>query len=338
MLLALIGLVMGALSQPAHGADTTSVASTDAKPAPAWLAAPSLLLERGPPFVPDSELEPAGPAELESGLRGLPPDAVETTRLGLVVGGLAAGNMAAYLYQRHLWWGRDHLGGFRFHDDGGYSEHIDKVSHAYATYVQGMVIARSLRWSGVSPEASALWGGVAAWLVQLNVEIRDGFSEAWGFDLYDLLANTVGAGWFYARARVPALEPFVWKLAYWPSEHLWTHNDAAYGDRPASPITDYMGQTFWLSVRPGDLLPEPVRPDWPQWLAVAAGVSGDRLYTEEAQRSYYLALDVDLEHLIPARTWLAASGIELLNRLKLPAPAVRLHPRPTLFLLYFGQN
>jgi hypothetical protein len=36
----------------------------------------------------------------------------------------------------------------------------------------------------------------------LNVEINDGFNQLWGFDVYDVVANTLGAGWFYARERV----------------------------------------------------------------------------------------------------------------------------------------
>jgi hypothetical protein len=39
-----------------------------------------------------------------------------------------------------------------------------------------------------------------------------------------------------------------------------------------------------------------------------------------------------------ASTWLAAAGLEVLSFLKLPAPAMRLHPRPTFYLLYYGQN
>lgn len=279
-----------------------------------------------------------GDLRARQGLRGLPPDSIVPLRLGLVSGTLGGVVAGLFIYQRHAWWAEEHRGRFHFHDDGGYSEHLDKVGHFHATYFQSKVISRSMQWSGLSPEASALWGTVAAWLLQLNVEINDGFSELWGFDVYDVVANTVGSGWFYARERVPELQPFVLKFSYWPSEHLMTNLDPNFADRPPTPIDDYMGHTYWVSVRVHDLLPDAAKGYWPDWLTLAAGVSGDQLYTEEAQRSYYLALDVDLERIIPVRTWLAAVGLEALNFIKLPTPTIRLHPRPTPYLLYYGQQ
>jgi hypothetical protein len=301
-----------------------------------------LLLGTWPPLADSLSVSPepedqAVEVEVRA-LRNPPPESVNGTRLALVAGGLTAGTIGAYLYQNHLWWADEHRNGFRFHTDGGHSEHIDKLAHGHATYVGAQLVARSLEWSGLAPGPAAAWGSLGAWLMQLNVEIRDGFSEAWGFDVEDLLANTVGAGFFYARERVPALQPLVPKFTYWPSEHLWNDHEGAFGDRPATPLTDYMGQTYWMSLRVHDILPESMRGAWPPWLAVAGGISGDRLYTEESRRAYYLSLDVDLERLIPVDTWLASAGLEVLNTLKLPTPAVRLHPRPAFFLVYYGQN
>jgi hypothetical protein len=272
------------------------------------------------------------------GLRGAPPDSIVTGRLLGVTGTLVGINAGLYIYQRHAWWAAEHRGPFHFHDDGGYSEHLDKVGHFHATYLQSQIIARSLRWSGLSHESAALWGALAAYALQLNVEINDGFNELWGFDPYDLLANTLGAGFFYARERVPALQPFVLKFTYWPSEHLTAEQEGAFEDRPPSPIDDYLGHTYWVSMRVHDLLPQSARSYWPRWLAVAAGVSGDQLYTPEARRSYYLALDLDMERIIPTETWLGRTAVEILSFLKVPAPAVRLTPRPTFYLLYYGQN
>ena len=118
----------------------------------------------------------------ERGLAGLPSPTPVTSRLSMVSGLLTAGNAALYIYQRNDWWAAEHRTSFHFHHDGGYSVHLDKVGHLHATYLQAQLVARSLRWSGLSPEASALWGTVAAWTVQLNVEINDGFNALWGFD------------------------------------------------------------------------------------------------------------------------------------------------------------
>jgi len=279
---------------------------------------------------------PAPPPADTLALRGGPPEGVVPGRAAAVGGTLAAASVGLYVYQRHAWWAEEHRGPFHFHDDRGYALHLDKLGHVHGTYLQSLVIARALRWSGLSPEASALAGSLGAFAVQLNVEINDGFNQLWGFDVKDVAANAVGAGFFYARERVPALHPIVLKFSYWPSEHLTAPREGAFSDRPPSPIDDYMGHTYWLSLRVADLLPEGTA--WPPWLAVAAGVSGDRMYTPEARLSTYVALDLDLARVLPAETWLGAQLREALSFLRLPGPAVRLSPRPTFYLVYYGQQ
>jgi len=274
------------------------------------------------------------------GVRGAPPDSLIPLRLAAITGTLTAASVGLYLYQKNAWWSEEHRGSFRFHDDRGYSLHLDKVGHVYGTYLQAQVISRALRWSGLSPNASALGGSLGAFALQLNVEINDGFNELWGFDPKDVMANAVGAGFFYVRDRWPALQPIVLKMSYWPSELVTSPSPREGGaaDQPTYIIDDYMGHTYWVSLRVADLLPEPAREFWPSWLAVAAGVSGDRMYTPEARIATYLSLDVDLERVLPAQTWLGAQGREALSFLRLPAPAIRLSPRPMLYLVYYGQQ
>jgi VanZ family protein len=317
-----------------------STARTDGRPPPSERIEALVRIGLDAGDLPEVPLDPgisAVSAPDQRQLRGLPPDSLVAGRLALVAGALGATVAGLYVYQRNAWWAEEHRGRFHFQDDGGYTEHLDKVGHFHATYFQSMVVARALRLSGLSAAQSAAYGALAAWLVQLQVEINDGFSELWGFDVYDVVANTVGAAYFYGRERIPALDPFLLKFSYWPSEYLLEDIEKPGGTQSPAPIDDYLGHSYWLSVRVHDLLPESARPVWPRWLMLAGGVSGDRLYTPEQQRSYYLALDVDLERIIPARTWLAAAGLEILNFVKLPTPAIRLHPRPTLYLLYYGQ-
>lgn len=269
-------------------------------------------------------------------LRGMPPDRIVRPRLAAVTGGLVATSVALHLWQRNAWWAEEHRTSFHFHDDGGYALHLDKVAHFHATALEAAVIARALRWSGLSDNASALWGAVGALALQTHVEIEDGHNALWGFDRLDAAANVLGAGFFYARERVPALDPFVLKWSYWPAR-VARGRDDGIADRPNSFIDDYEGQVFWVAVRVADLLPEGARPYWPEWLGLAVGLSGQHLQTPEARRELFLSLDVDIPRLFPAETWLGQQLREFGNFFHLPAPALRLTPRLTPYALYYGQ-
>jgi hypothetical protein len=287
-------------------------------------------------------LDTAGVAEAlravpePTALRGAPPDRVVGARLAAVGGALAAGSLTFHLWQKNAWWADEHRTRFHFHDDGGYALHLDKVGHFHGTYFEALVIGRSFRWTGLTENRAALAGALGALALQTHVEVEDGFNALWGFDVYDMAANVLGAGFFYARERVPALRPLVPKWSYWPAR-VAAGRDGTLPDQPNSFIDDYAGQHMWLTVRVHDLLPDEARPYWPAWLNVAGGVSGRHLQTDRARREYFLALDVDLPRLFPQETWLGERLVEFGNALHLPAPAIRISPRVTLFGLHYGQ-
>jgi hypothetical protein len=331
-----LAVVLSLLASPEVFAPVAQAAS----PPPDTLAAGFDGLVNPPASEPGDNyeellLEPSiGLSSGTQGIRHGPPDKIRAGRLAAVTGTLGAIQLGLFVHQKHAWWAEDHRGSFRFHDDGGYSLHLDKVAHFHATALQAQVISTSMRWSGLTNNQSIFWGTMASLALQTHVEIQDGYNELWGFDPYDMLANVLGAGFFFAREHVPALQPFVLKWAYWPSPHLTRHHDEAFSDRPPSFIDDYLGQTFWVSARVHDLLPDGAKPYWPPWLCVAAGVGGADLYTEHARREYFISLDVDLPRLIPASTWLGRQALEVLNFLHLPAPAVRISPTFRLFPIY----
>lgn len=269
-------------------------------------------------------------------LRGLPPDRIVVPRFAAVTGVLAAGSVSLHLWQKNAWWADDYRTSFHFHDDGGYALHLDKVGHFHATYLEAFVIGRSFRWSGLTDNQAALAGAVGALALQTHVEIEDGFNALWGFDVYDMAANVLGAGFFYARERIPALQPFVLKWSYWPAR-VATGRDGTVAEQPNSFIDDYAGQHMWVGVRVHDLLPDGAKPYWPAWLGLAGGVSGRYLQTDRARREYFVSLDVDLTRIFPQDTWIGQQLMEFGNALHLPAPAIRVSPEVTVFGLHYGQ-
>ena len=256
--------------------------------------------------------------------------AVSPWRLAVVTGGVAGGAGAIYAWERARWWDGD-LVPFHFDDHLDYAANMDKAAHVYATDVQALGATRALEWAGVQREHAALGGAVAAWLMQLQVEWHDAFYPQWGFDRYDVAANTLGAGWFYARERVPALRRFSVRWGYVPR----TANPALWFNE------DYQHHTYWVSGRVADLLPEPARALWPGALALSAGVAvadwdpADPYDTGHAE--LYLSVDLDYDALLPQRTLLGRTVADVLNRLHLPAPAVRLAPEPRFYLVFWGQ-
>ena len=261
------------------------------------------------------------------------PDSARTVsaeRLALVAVGIAGGAAAIYAWEKSRWW-EGGLGPFQFDDHLDYAANMDKAAHFYATDVQALGATRALEWAGVRREHAALGGAVAAWLMQLQVEWHDAFYPQWGFDRYDVAANTLGAGWFYARERLPALRRFSVRWGYVPR----TADPALWFDE------DYQHHTYWLSARVADLLPERARRLWPEALALSAGVAvadwdpADPHDTGHAE--LYLSVDLNYDVLLPRRTLLGRTVADVLDRFHLPAPAVRLAPEPRFYLLFWGQ-
>jgi|GEM_PF-1049735 len=253
---------------------------------------------------------------LEPGLRPM--------RLALIGGASVGAAFAVMDVQRRRWWD-DRNPRFRVMNDWEYVLWADKFGHFYSTSFFSRLYTASLLWSGV-PEADAhLYGALAGWTQLLYYEILDGFGPEWGFSPGDALFNTFGAGFTYAQYRVPYLRAFDLKASYWPS-----------GWEGKNFTDDYAGQTWWVTANPHLALAGPTGEAFPPWLNVAVGYAArDRNEWDFLTTPYvYLGLDLELRGLpIDHPVWNAA--VEWLRYVHLPAPAVRLTPRPALILLAY---
>lgn len=257
-------------------------------------------------------------------------------RFALVTGTLTLANVGLYFWEKNRWWRKKYQTPFHVDDDWRYAKGLDKIAHLYVTDVQAFAYARSLRWSGLSPWTATLTGASLALLVQTHVEYQDGFNRRWGFDRYDIAANMLGAAWFVAHEHVDFLQQFNIRLGYFPSRE-WREG---LDDREVMFADDYAGHTYWLSASVWDWLPSSAQPYWPRWLCLSLGTSlndwtHDQPYS--GYRSYYLSLDLDVAQLLPRSTWLGRTIGDLLNRLHLPFPAIRLYPRPMVHPIFYGQ-
>ena len=102
-------------------------------------------------------------------------------------------------------------------------------------------------------------------------------------------------------------------------------------------------------MNPKPLLPEHAAEIWPDWLGVAVGVGAqglhgyghksrgpDRGYPDlpDAQREIFLSLDFDFSHFFRNHDVLR-KFTPYFRLLRFPAPALRIHPTLTFYLVFF---
>ena len=212
-------------------------------------------------------------------------------------------------------------GPFDVRVEWAYADGADKLGHVFSTGIQAEAYAAAYRLAGHSEAGAAAWGPATSFAWMLHYEVLDGLGRRESFDPTDVAANAVGAGLVAARAHMPALDAARLKLSYWPSGGT------------CDATCDYAGQTMWLAVAPGALAPEA---PWPAWLGVAVGYGVREGSVAEggfAENHVTLALDLEPAGLpLGGAVWDAV--LPFLRRVHLPAPGVRLTPRPRFVLAY----
>lgn len=202
-----------------------------------------------------------------------------------------------------------------------YSRGADKPGHVFSAGLQAEAWSLAYRWAGHSRTDAALWGAGTAFSWMLAYEVLDGYGRNEFFDPTDVLANAAGAAEVALRPHLPVLEAVRLKASYWPS-----------GD-DCDPSCDYAGQTLWLTITPDRFLPDL---GLPPWLNVAGGYGARDGTIQQGYESQvvYLGLDINAGGL-PLSGGLWERVRPILDRVHLPAPAVRLTPSPRVVLLAY---
>ncbi|MFN0275550.1 MAG: DUF2279 domain-containing protein [Chitinophagales bacterium] len=255
------------------------------------------------------------------------------------------------LYQ---YWYKDYpLTNFHFFNDNGEWLQYDKVGHIYTTYFETNITTGFYIWAGVKPQNAYWAGAVTSSVLQLTIEVFDGFSEKWGFSTGDFIANTMGAGlsagqnylWDEQRIRIKFSSHFTDYSQYDTTVQNRVAN--LFGTSgPEKVLKDYNGQTTWLSVNPSMFMREETK--FPKWLMISGGYSVEGLlggyenqwcpdpeikpedcppellidYSNiERYRQFYLSVDIDLSQ-IKTSSELLNAVFGALNIVKIPAPAI----------------
>jgi hypothetical protein len=262
---------------------------------------------------------------------GYDPDTthINWTHTAIMAGALGITITGIHLYQMNAWW-KDQRGPFHVVQDNTYALNVDKAGHFLGGAFSAFVGQKSLEWSGVSRNPSVIWGSVLGAMFELYVEVEDGFARDWGFSPGDAYGDIIGAAWMAGREFIPYMEHFQPKFSYFPSAKMRS------GEHKGNALDDYEGQTYWMGIQVHGLLPECLKPYWPEWLGIAVGLAVRGMETnKEPERDVVISLDYDLTKIIPAKSWLMKTFVEALNFLHFPAPAIRISPNFIAYGLYF---
>lgn len=248
------------------------------------------------------------------------------------------GYAASVVALNELWYSNSEKQPFQFFNDNKEWKQLDKFGHFYSAYYLSYGASRSLLWCDVEKRKADLWGAAAGFLILLPIEIMDGFSADYGASAGDLLANSLGAGFYLSQSLLwneIRLHP---KFSFQRTDYPKLREDELLGNGPISEmVKDYNGQTYWLSVDISAFT------KFPRWLNIAIGYGAHNMVyandTENsaagynAYRQFYLGIDFDVTHL-KSKSKTINTLLFLVNMIKLPAPAVEFSSKGTTFRMF----
>jgi len=249
-----------------------------------------------------------------------------TTKQKLIIGGLAAQQLAS-LYLEYKWWWEDNYHPFVINNDGGfnnYSSGLDKVGHFYVSYMYSNLLYELLKYGEFKEKNCMLLSAVIPFVWAFSIEVGDGFSS-YEFSPADLLANTLGIGYAFAQKKVPYLQNFKFKFSYFPGQYYRENNYQNW-----SLTADYDGHIYWLATDVHNILPKKAKGFWPKYLNLSFGY-GVNNFSEssfykgqgyELQREFFIGLDYNL-NAIPIKNKTSKAIIRMVDYYHFPAPGIK---------------
>lgn len=261
---------------------------------------------------------------------------------GVTVGALG-GYAAIMTGVGFAWYGKEHLGGFRWFEDSKEWLQIDKTGHFFAPYFITNWTYHMLRWSGMKNTPAALAAGAFGFLSLSVIEIPDGMSKKYGASWSDIVFNFAGAAFSTAQFLLWKEQRILTKYSFhivdYPRGELRDRANDLYGSSFGERILkDYNGVTMWWSFN----LHSFNHNIKPAWLNVAFGYAAGNLYggfenkwTDKngvyhdrsdlkRYRRFFISLDADYTK-FKVRSKAAKVILGILNIVKLPMPAVEVN-------------
>ncbi len=261
-----------------------------------------------------------------------PDSATLARRQRWVTWGTVGAVSASYTALSVAWYSDQERTRFRWFNDGGEWQQIDKVGHAWGAYQQSRLLMELLRWSGASPQQVRWVGGLSGFVLQAPIEILDGFAADYGASGWDLLANATGSALAIANDVLWQEQRIQLKFSYLPTDYPAQRPDLL-GNGLDELLKDYNGQTYWLTVPLSFRTTRWAHTRPLDWLGLAVGYGGrgmvggygtdpPAVISAREVREFYLGLDLDLTR-IRTRSRVLRTVFTALNAIRLPLPALR---------------
>lgn len=261
------------------------------------------------------------------------------------VGGFVAADVVVMYGLNRLWYSGHDRTSFHWYNDWNTYVQQDKVGHMFVSWHLARVFGEYGMWSGMSRRRAGLFGGLMSAAFQSQIEVFDGFSEAFGASGTDIAANVVGGVIGGLKVAYPdRLSWFDAKYSYHPSPYYQEDvSDVAPFRYLGNALKDYDGISYWLVVRPSNRYAE-----WPEWLGISVGYSGTGLAHplsgrfEEGgrggpvhRRQVFVGPDIDLLALRDDWPQPFRAIASFFSFVRLPAPAVQLTPEVRWYWIYY---
>ena len=184
----------------------------------------------------------------------------------------------------------------------------DKLGHMYSTYLWSLGFSSLYEYWGMKEEDALLYGPLTSWTFQFLMEIGDSFSETQGFSYEDVIANTVGAAFYYVREKYPSVKSKLdLRLEYIPDF-----------DSEVDFFTQYNSMKYLFALKFSgfeDLEDTPMKYFELQLGYYTRGYSEHQNYTDK-ERVVYAGIGINASEVLKAMGWTKTSKI--LNYYQLP--------------------
>ncbi len=250
-----------------------------------------------------------------------------------VVGGAAFTGIMIGLY--NLWYKKYPKQKFSLFNDSKEWKQMDKLGHAFTSYVITRSFANLFGWTGLNKNTS-MWIGVGiSQVFMTTIEVMDGYSQNWGFSIADVLANITGTALFVGQHYLWNEQRVTMKIGFRKSIYSHYRPNVLGENLIQNLLKDYNGQSYWLSINPRSFMPN--NEALPHWLSLSVGYSANGMIGGhqnpelfdlegnpvkfERYRQWFIAPDVDLWR-IPQNNREFGTLFEALHFVKIPTPSL----------------